>query len=120
MPMSHNAIESLAVGTVPVIEYPELFVPNLEDAGACIPFSGQKEFEEKVRSCLTMEVNTRKLLKEKAVEYYDAHLCPSAVGPNLQQEVLDGPPSPREEVGRVTLIAGHESVDAFRSKPHLH
>jgi len=63
MPMSHNAIEALAVGTIPIIEYPELFAPDLSAEGACVPFSGRKEFEEQVRSCLAMDRASRKELK---------------------------------------------------------
>jgi len=116
MPMSHNAVESLAVGTVPIIEYPELFTPDLSAAEACVPFRGREEFKERVRSCLAMEAPARNALKREALAYYDTHLSPRVVGRNLQREVLDGPKNSKEETETITMIAGHESVNALRAK----
>jgi len=114
MPMSHNAVESLAVGTIPIIEYPELFTPNLSAAEACVPFRGREEFKERVRSCLAMEASARSALKREALAYYDTHLSPRAVGRNLQREVLDGSPDTTGETERINIIGGHESVEALK------
>ena len=116
MPMSHNAIEALAVGTIPIIEYPELFAPDLSAAGACVPFSGRKEFEEQVRSCLAMDRAFRKELKRNAREYYDTHLAPKEVGKALQRKVLDPPLEAPDKMEKITVIAGHESANVLKAK----
>lgn len=115
MPMSHNAVEALAVGTIPILEYPDLFTPNLANAGGCVAFEGREEFLDRVRSCLNMGTVTREKLKRRATEYYDTHLSPRVIGKHLQHEVLDGPPATPDGIERITVIAGHESVDALKS-----
>jgi hypothetical protein len=115
MPMSHNAVEALAVGTIPILEYPDLFTPNLSSAGGCVAFEGREAFSERVQSCLDMGMVAREELKRRATEYYDTHLSPMVVGKRLQHEVLDGPSTTSDGIERLTIIAGHESVDALKS-----
>lgn len=116
MPMSHNVIEALAVGTIPIIEYPELFSPDLSVAQACITFRGRQEFEERIRSCVEMEPSARANLKKTAMDYYDTHLSPKAAGRKLQREVLDRPTNPKDDIERIIINAEHESVDLLSSK----
>ena len=43
MPMCHNIIESMAVGVIPITNYPEWFDPDLEHMKNCIVFDDQKD-----------------------------------------------------------------------------
>ena len=91
-----------------------MFAPDLSAAGACVPFSGREEFEEQVQSCLAMDRASRKELKRNAREYYDTHLAPKEVGKALQRNVLDPPPEAPDKMEKITVIAGHESVNALK------
>jgi len=36
MPMCHNAVEAMAVGTIPIVAYPQFFQPALQDGITCL------------------------------------------------------------------------------------
>lgn len=84
-PMSHNAIEALAVGTVPIIEYPEDFYPPLEDGVNCISFSGEAGLVSAIERMLAMPEQQWQAISANAIDYYNRHLEPSAVVENLLQ-----------------------------------
>jgi hypothetical protein len=74
MPMCHNAVEALAVGAIPIINYPEWFDPNLEHMSNCIAFDDQQDLVAKLALALAADVATVATMRERAIQYYDAHL----------------------------------------------
>lgn len=78
-PMSHNAVESLAVGTVPIIEYSEDFYPALEDGVNCLAFKGEAGLEAAIERALSMPEEQWQVLSQQAVEYYETYVRPEAV-----------------------------------------
>ena len=46
-PMCHNIIEAMAVGTVPLTEYPEQFDPPLRHRENCLVYSGEDELRSR-------------------------------------------------------------------------
>jgi hypothetical protein len=82
-PMSHNVIESLAVGTVPIIQYPELFFPPLTDGKNCLVYSDEKDLVAVVRRALSMSEQDIAALAEGAMLYYESYLHPSPTISNL-------------------------------------
>ena len=54
MPMCHNVIEAMAVGAIPVTNYPEWFDPNLEHMENCIVFDDQDDLINKLNYALEM------------------------------------------------------------------
>ncbi|MCC5931179.1 MAG: hypothetical protein JJU28_18165 [Cyclobacteriaceae bacterium] len=79
MPLCFNCIESLAVGTVPVLEYPEYFDPPLKHMENAIVFSGELDLLEKIKLVLTMDQKLIHKLSQQAMDYYDKYLHPTAV-----------------------------------------
>lgn len=75
-PMSHNLIESMAVGTIPITQYPELFFPALEDGKNCLVFSNRKELVAVIKKALAMNENDIATLAKGATDYYDEYLTP--------------------------------------------
>ena len=43
MPMCHNTVEALAVGAIPIINYPEWFAPGLEHLKNCVVFNDRND-----------------------------------------------------------------------------
>lgn len=80
MPFSHNAIEAMAVGTIPIIEYGEMFYPPLEHEKNCIMFSGEADFIRKIEECKQMDVTA---LRQGVIDYYETYLAPEAAIRNL-------------------------------------
>lgn len=76
MPMCHNVIEAMAVGTIPITNYPEWFSPKLEHLKNCIVFNGKDDLIEKVNMALAMSDDQRIEIRENAMEYYELKLMP--------------------------------------------
>jgi hypothetical protein len=75
-PMSHNLIEALAVGSVPITQYPELFFPALEDGKNCLVYRGETDLTTVVNKAMAMDVEQIRQLSAGAVAYYEAYLDP--------------------------------------------
>lgn len=73
-PMSHNCVESLAVGTIPILEYTELFQPPLRDGVNCLAFRGEDGFRRVLKDADQMSPGEVASLRSGAMEYYDKHL----------------------------------------------
>jgi hypothetical protein len=83
MPMCHNVIEAMAVGTVPILEYPEYFHPPLEHGYNCIAYSGLEDLKDKLEELLDMNTEAIKSLKKNVIAYYDNYLDPEKWVQNL-------------------------------------
>lgn len=77
-PMSHNIIEAMAVGSVPITQYPELFFPALEDGVNCLVFRGADDLPGVVQRAMDMSIDEVQTLSNAAARYYDEHLSPAA------------------------------------------
>jgi hypothetical protein len=74
MPMCHNAIEAMAVGTIPLINYPEWFRPPLRHLENCIAFSDEDNLIERIRAILEMSEQQMLEMKAGAIKYYEEQL----------------------------------------------
>ena len=81
MPMCHNAVEALAVGTVPLICYPDWFEPVLQDGVNCLAFRTVSELCVVLDRAMAMTDDEVARLREGAVRFYDEHLNHAAVLP---------------------------------------
>lgn len=71
IPMCHNAIEAMAVGTIPIINYPEWFKPHLKHMENCITFTDSDDLLEKIRTALEMEQEKIDEMRENVIRYYE-------------------------------------------------
>lgn len=74
MPWSHNAFESMAVGTIPIIQYNYLFYPHLVHLENCIAYDSFDSFDEAIELALNMTVEQVSIMKQKVIEYFDKYL----------------------------------------------
>jgi hypothetical protein len=74
MPMCHNAIEAMAVGSIPITNYPEWFSPSLTHLENCIVFDDKIDLIKKVEAVLHMDGPRIARMRERAIDYYEAHL----------------------------------------------
>lgn len=77
MPMCHNVIEAMAVGAIPVINYPEWLNPSLEDGINCVAFTDADDLVEKIDRILAMKPAEISKMKTRVIEYYENQLEPS-------------------------------------------
>lgn len=74
MPMCHNIIEAMAVGTIPITNYPEWMDPHLEPGTNCLAFDDSDDLIAKIRQALAMEPAEIARMKANVIDYYDKHL----------------------------------------------
>jgi hypothetical protein len=105
MPFSHNIIEAMALGTIPITEYGHMFDPPLVHGETCLAFSNEVELRDRITQALNMETEDVERMRRNVIQYYDAHLEPGAVVSKIYER--------REKLKRIYLIAGHLSVSAM-------
>jgi hypothetical protein len=76
MPMCHNLVEAMAVGTIPITNYPEWFVPPLQDGHNCIVFNDRDDLIAKLRLAMTLPATEIARMKLNAIDYYERQLRP--------------------------------------------
>lgn len=74
-PMCHNVIESMAVGTIPVMGYGEWFSPPLEHEKNAIIYSDAQDLKAKIRDVLNMDEAAIQKMRGNVIEYYEKHLA---------------------------------------------
>ena len=76
MPMCHNVVEAMSVGTVPILEYPEFFSPPLVHKKNCIVYSGVDDLHEKIHEVQQMSSDEIEEMRAGAIAYYEQWLTP--------------------------------------------
>jgi hypothetical protein len=76
MPMCHNTVEAMAVGAIPIINYPEWFAPRLAHLDNCIAFDDRADLIDKLREVLRMDPAAIARMRDRVIAYYDQHLAP--------------------------------------------
>lgn len=77
-PMSHNIIEAMAVGSIPITQYPEMFFPPLEAGKNCLTFNNETELQQAINNAMTMSEHAITTMAQAATDYYDNYLSPVA------------------------------------------
>lgn len=74
MPFCYNLIESLAVGTIPILEYGHLLPITLEHKVNCIDLRQYSTVENLVNDLGSMEESELAQMKKNVIQYYDEYL----------------------------------------------
>jgi hypothetical protein len=84
MPLSHNVIEAMSVGTIPIIHqaYAKMFSPELEDYKDAITYE-DSNFSEKLAEAIALPADKVEKMNENVKAYYEANLTPKAVVANM-------------------------------------
>ena len=77
MPMCHNIVEAMAVGCVPITNYPEWFDPALTPGENCIVFDDQDSLLDKLHMILKMPKEIIAEMRVKVLDYYEQYLRPA-------------------------------------------
>ncbi len=78
MPMCHNTVEAMAVGSIPIINYPEWFDPHLEHLKNCIAFDDKTDLLVKLNDVLKMGAEQVARMRQRVIDYYDEYLAPES------------------------------------------
>jgi hypothetical protein len=74
MPMCHNVIEAMAVGAIPITNYPEWLDPHLEHGKNCIAFDDKVDLIDKLNEVLQMDATAIARMRGQVIDYYDQYL----------------------------------------------
>lgn len=85
MPLCHNLIESLAAGSIPILQYPQYLTPALEDGVNCLVFHDEASLKAKLDQALSMSVAAVAQLKSAAHYYYKCYQQPGS----FAQQIID-------------------------------
>ncbi|WP_149495270.1 hypothetical protein [Roseiconus lacunae] len=83
-PLSHNVIESIAVGTIPLLEYDSLLTPPLTDGVNCIAYRGRDGLCEAIERLDAMSADAIATMRGEVIRYYEDHLSPNAFCQRLE------------------------------------
>lgn len=86
MPMCHNVVEAMSVGTIPIIEYAEHFDPTLEHLHNCIVFKGKEDLLKKIRQVLAMTAEEINLLRKEVINYYEQYHSPEGFVAQIEKK----------------------------------
>ncbi|NOQ14492.1 MAG: hypothetical protein GQ583_08475 [Methyloprofundus sp.] len=86
MSMCHNLVEAMAVGCIPITNYPEWFHPNLKHGVNCIVFSDENDMLEQINSIFSMSEEEINLMKRNAIEYYESYLKKEAFIKEIEED----------------------------------
>ncbi len=75
-PLSYNLIETMAVGTIPVLNYADWMFPRLQDGINCIEFKTLDELDEKIQAISGMDEGKIAAMRQAVTNYYDQYLEP--------------------------------------------
>jgi hypothetical protein len=85
MPMCHNVIEAMAVGTIPILNYAEWFDPPLRHAETCIEFNSMEELRGRIAEILSLTTDAVQAMRERVIRYHGDHLSPVGFRKKLEE-----------------------------------
>jgi hypothetical protein len=74
LPMCHNSIEAMSLGTIPIISYYDWFFPPLEHGKNAIIYTNKEDFVAKVKEVFEMDQNKIDIMRTNVINYYEKYL----------------------------------------------
>jgi hypothetical protein len=108
MPLCHNLIEALSVGTIPITEYANSLAPPLQPGRNCIAFRGKDDLIRKLREALAMTSDKIMQMREEVIRYSDEHLLPDSFARGIE--------AAEQEVLEMYMVAGWDSIARYRER----
>lgn len=106
MPLCHNLVEAMSVGTIPLIQrsYVDLMQPNLEHGKNAMIFESESDLLAILREAMGMSKDNIERMSLEVISYYQRNLTPRAIVENLQ----------RPGLRKIRMLAGERSVALLR------
>ncbi len=89
IPQSHNAIEAMSVGAIPILQYAEYFHPPLQHDLNCITFSGEADLLDRIAYVRSLGEDKIRAMRRAVVAYYEQYLRHDTAA-NLIRRLPDG------------------------------
>ena len=73
-PLSHNIVEAMAMGAIPVFNYGAVFFPRLKHMESCIEYRGSDDVAQAIELALSLPIETRRRMSETVLEIYQKEI----------------------------------------------
>jgi len=70
MPLCHNLIEALAMGAIPILQYPQYMTPPLTDNVNCLRYQDAEDLIKVINTALQLSLADKRKLSDNAKNYY--------------------------------------------------
>lgn len=87
MPHAHNIVEAMAVGTIPITNYPHYMSPPLRHGVDCLAFETLDDFDGILDSLAGIEQASIARMRQGVADYYARYLDPRAVGERFIKDI---------------------------------
>lgn len=87
MPHSHNMVEAMSVGTIPITNYAKYVKPALEPGTNCLSFNSTNELRDAIQKALNMSEENIGEMRKRVIHYYDTFLDPGSFGKELRRNI---------------------------------
>ncbi|MGB7327479.1 MAG: hypothetical protein WBD31_21565 [Rubripirellula sp.] len=88
-PTCHHLVESMSVGTIPILQYGDRVTPRLVDGVNAICFSDRASLVDAIDRAVSMSATEIQRMRLSVAEFYDEHLCGTRFVRNLRDGNLD-------------------------------
>jgi hypothetical protein len=85
MPHSHNLVEAMSQGAIPILNYANWLSPRLQHGVNCLQFQNLAELSTTVQAALEMPLSRIYDMRAEVLRYYESFLRPDSVGRQILQ-----------------------------------
>jgi len=79
IPWCHNCVEAMSVGAIPILEYADLFYPNLKNMKNCLSYTNFEELKMAIEKALAMEPPEIGKMQKNVLNYYNDYLSINSI-----------------------------------------
>lgn len=83
MPWSHNCVEAMSAGAIPILEYGSLFHPALEHKKNCLSYTNYEGLKSVIKMALEMQPGEIEVMRKNVFNYYEQYLSCNAISRRL-------------------------------------
>tara|TARA_Y100000815_G_scaffold273217_1_gene303916 strand:+ start:14292 stop:15362 length:1071 start_codon:yes stop_codon:yes gene_type:complete len=107
MPLSHNLIEAMSVGSIPIIQkaYADILIPPLIDMKNAIIFNSFDDLTASLNSVYDLDDEDRDRISKNVIKYYDKYLTPYSVIKKIEDIYMEC---------KIGILGGSFSVDCLK------
>ncbi len=91
IPLCHNTVEAMSVGTIPILSHADWLHPALIDGENCLTYSGPQGLIDAIERALSMDEPELSSMRAAAIDYFETFQTPERINERLRARVSPGP-----------------------------
>ncbi len=119
-PWCHNSVEAMSVGTIPILQYADLFYPALEDKKNCLVYNDYDELQNVLKRALDMCATEIEIMRNNVFNYFNKYLSVESIAKKIKRFINS---DQSKIIVAIPYIKSDEDIDntnvSFRLKKSL-